>query len=254
MTEDDKVGVSFNLATSVDYHIRLSPTMSATRPGRPVVAFLIRLEPGNANVNTTQALRPFPLKSKVVDSCVKDTGVGSLSHIIHYDSNGPVANNDPGEIGLVKMDMADTNVVLTVTVVDTEYGYYASSYSLNFVPAPTGFLSFGSGRAPTMSPTSSPQVPSIPTTTTTMQPVANTLVGEENTPAAPAPKVKTTTVPDSTSSADNTRVRTIVSATALSLVGFGVIAIFVFCSYKRKRIGDNAAAPAASGNVGHELV
>jgi hypothetical protein len=135
---------SMTAIPSLDYPIRLSPTISAGKPspgGRVLGSSRTRQCTGNAHVNTTLALRPYPIRlsptisagkpspgGRVLGSsrtrqctCEYDTGVAALSfevtssrflrqrlwcgrysHEIHYNSPGPLAIDDPGEIGLVK--------------------------------------------------------------------------------------------------------------------------------------------------------
>jgi hypothetical protein len=256
--EKDAAIENDTLVAGKEYSIGLSPTRTI---GRPVLAFLFRLDPGTAPVNTTGALQPSPLTSQVVDSCLNDLGVGGLSQINHYSANGPVAMDDPGQVGRVKLDgsIADATVnalVLTVTVVDDEYRYYSSSYNLRFKSPSTPTVDFlPISLADIAAPTAAP-------TANAVEMISKTIPDDESSSSADSSTVSSTASSDDNDGTAN--VRTIWIATACSLlvaVGIMIVILFFFKNKYKKRIAEDnnksaivAAASASGIVVGHELV
>jgi hypothetical protein len=252
--ETEAASNKYTLVSGKDYPIRLSPT---TITSRPIVAFLLRLEPASAGtahvLNTTEALRPLPLTSQVVDSCP----TGGLSQINHYSPNGPVAMDDPGQVGIFKLDgnnIVDTTVyavvALTVTVVDSEYHYYSSSYSLG-IANPTPLADSLTNSTIDFKPTDAPTANAVEATRN------KTVPDDDQSSSSDTTGVSTTASSDEDD--DMTRLRTIWIATACSLLVALGITIVTYKYNKKRRVAENdksaeATASESEISVEHELV
>lgn len=142
-----EVGVPFDFEYGKPHFL----TMSCDSE-KPYKGFLVRLSSPDVGIDTTMSLLPFPSDSEtqVEDTCINTEGVGGLTH------------TNSGEKSIsqstLEMDKAAQGLILDVTVVVANAGFYSdfyySQYILNAV-APRGP---GNSPTPGTKPTSSDYV------------------------------------------------------------------------------------------------
>jgi hypothetical protein len=160
-----KTGVPLEFEYGRPHFLTLSCSSNA-----PYLGFLVRLSSPDG-IDTTAALTPFSndKDTQVADSCINIEGVGGLTHT----NNAPKSNSQ----SILEMDEAAQGMILDVTVVVANAGFYSefyySQYILNAV-APAGSPPAAPAPSPSASqvtmPTTADLSVTVPTTADVVYP------------------------------------------------------------------------------------